>query len=79
MSRTINSRFLKQVNWDISLFKTFSVTERFKAQFRAEALNAMNTPMFRAPLTAWGNASFGRITSQANFNRMMQLGLRVYF
>jgi len=79
VSRTINSRFLKQVNWDISLFKTFSVTERFKAQFRAEALNAMNTPMFRAPLTAWGNASFGRITSQANFNRMMQLGLRVYF
>ena len=79
VSRTIGLRSLRQVNHDISMFKTFSITERFKAQFRAEALNAMNTPMFRAPNTAFGNASFGRITAQANFSRMMQLGLRVYF
>ena len=61
------------------MFKTVTVFERFKAQFRAEALNAMNTPMFRGPNTAFGNAAFGRITSQANFPRMLQLGLRLYF
>jgi hypothetical protein len=79
VSRAIGLRSLRQNNHDISMFKTFAITEKFKAQFRAEALNAMNTPMFRAPNTAFGNASFGRITSQANFSRMMQLGLRVYF
>ena len=39
----------------------------------------MNTPLFRAPNTAFGNAAFGRITAQANFPRMLQLGLRLYF
>jgi len=79
VSRTIDLRSLRQVNWDMSAFKTFSITERFKAQFRAELLNATNTPMFRAPNTQFGNAAFGRITQQANFSRMLQLGARIYF
>ncbi|MFN8940784.1 MAG: TonB-dependent receptor domain-containing protein [Acidobacteriota bacterium] len=77
--RTIDFRTPGQVNWDISLFKTVTVFEGFKAQFRAEALNSMNTPYFRAPNTAFGNAQFGRITSQGNFPRMIQLGLRLFF
>jgi hypothetical protein len=79
VSRTIATRGPGQVNWDISVFKTFTIFESFKAQFRAEALNAMNTPWFRGPNTAVGNGSFGRITSQGNFPRMLQLGLRLYF
>jgi hypothetical protein len=79
VSRTVGLRGPGQVNWDISLFKDFAITETFKAQFRAEALNAMNTPLFRNPLGAVGNGSFGRITQQANFPRMFQLGLRLYF
>ena len=79
LTRTIGMRGPGQVNWDISVFKTVNVFESFKAQFRAEALNAMNTPLFRAPNTAFGNAAFGRITSQGNFPRMIQLGLRLYF
>ena len=79
VSRTIGLRTLRQVNFDMSVFKNFAITERFKAQFRAEALNAMNTPMFRAPNTSYGSSSFGRITSQANFPRMLQLGIRLYF
>lgn len=79
VSRTIGLRTPHQTNWDMSVFKSFSVTEKLKAQFRAEALNAMNTPLFRAPNTAFGNSSFGRITAQANFSRMIQLGLRIYF
>jgi trimeric autotransporter adhesin len=78
-SRTLGLRGPGQVNWDLSVFKTVTVYERFKAQFRAEALNAMNTPLFRAPTAIYGNSQFGRITSQANFPRMIQLGLRLYF
>lgn len=79
VTRTIGMRGPGQANWDLSVFKTFSIFESFRAQFRAEALNAMNTPLFRAPNTAFGNAAFGRITSQANFPRMIQLGLRLFF
>ena len=79
LSRTISLRTLKQVNWDMSLFKTFSITEKLKAQFRAEALNAMNTPLFRNPNTTFGGSAFGKITSQANFPRFIQLGFRVSF
>jgi hypothetical protein len=79
VTRTLSMRGPAQVNWDISVFKTFEIFESFRAQFRAEALNAMNTPLFRAPNTAFGNAAFGRITSQGNFPRMLQLGLRLYF
>ncbi|MBM3760308.1 MAG: TonB-dependent receptor [Acidobacteria bacterium] len=77
--RAIDTRGPGQANWDISVFKTVTVFENFKAQFRAEALNSMNTPHFRGPNTAFGNAQFGRITSQANFPRMLQLGLRLFF
>lgn len=79
VSRTISTRGPGQVNWDISVFKSVQIFERFKAQFRAEALNAMNTPLFRSPNTAFGNSAFGRITQQANFPRMIQLGMRLYF
>ena len=79
VSRTISLRSPGIANWDMSVFKTVSVTEHLKAQFRAEALNAMNTPLFRSPETRVGNANFGKITSQANFPRLLQLGVRVYF
>ncbi len=79
IARTLDMRGPGQANWDLSVFKTFSIVERFKGQFRAEALNAFNTPMFAAPNTSLGSSSFGRITSQVNFSRMMQLGVRLFF
>ena len=79
VTRTISMRGPGQANWDISVFKTVTVYERFKAQFRAESLNAFNTPYFRAPNTAFGNGAFGKITTQGNFPRLIQLGLRLYF
>ncbi len=78
VSRTIGVRGPGQVNWDVSMFKTFSITEKLKAQFRAEALNFTNTPMFNGPNTQLGNPQFGRITSQANFSRLIQLGVRFF-
>ncbi|MCX6590724.1 MAG: TonB-dependent receptor [Acidobacteria bacterium] len=78
LSRTIGMRGPGQVNWDVSVFKTFAVGEKLKAQFRAEALNFTNTPSFNGPNTTFGNPQFGRITSQANFSRMIQLGVRFF-
>ena len=79
LARTLDMRGPGEANWDASVFKNFVFGERVKAQFRAEALNAFNTPMFAAPNTSLGSSSFGRITSQVNFARMMQLGIRLFF
>jgi hypothetical protein len=68
-----------QVNWDMSVFKNFVIKETLKAQFRCEALNAMNTPLFYGPNVSYGSSTFGKITSQANFSRQLQLALRFSF
>ena len=66
------------MNMDASVFKTFSIGERIKAQFRGEALNLTNTPYFADPATAITSGSFGNITSQRNFSRLVQLGVRFF-
>ncbi|MFN0111436.1 MAG: TonB-dependent receptor domain-containing protein [Blastocatellia bacterium] len=40
------------VNLDLGLFKNFSITERFKLQFRAEFFNALNHANFESPRDA---------------------------
>ncbi len=62
---------------DLSVIKNTRIIEGFNAQFRLEAVNAFNTPVFRAPNTQFGNPNFGRITSQANFARIVQLSVRL--
>ena len=74
-----NLRGPTQANWDISIFKNIPLKERAKAQFRAEALNAFNTPYFYSPNTNLSSGSFGQITGQANFARQLQIALRVSF
>ena len=73
--------------WDLSMFKTVTIKERIKAQFRAEALNAFNTPLFGNPIQQFlgvnsaGNpiGSFGKVTAQMNFARELQLGMQFSF
>ena len=79
LARSIGMRGPGQANWDVSLFKTFSIYERFKGQFRTGLLNAFNTPLFNAPGTTYGAGNFGVISSQGNFSRMVELGIRLYF
>ncbi len=79
VGRTIDMRGPGQANWDLSVFKNVVIKEVFKAQFRCEALNAFNTPLFYGPSVAFGSSTFGKITSQANFSRQLQLALRFSF
>lgn len=66
-------------NLDFSLFKNFRLTERVQMQFRGEAFNSTNTPMFAPPGTTLGNATFGVVTAQENVPRQIQLGLKILF
>jgi hypothetical protein len=52
------------------------IGETLNVQFRAEALNAFNTPRFGNPNTSVTSSSFGVITSQANAPRQIQFGLK---
>jgi hypothetical protein len=72
---------------DFSLFKDFRFTERWKMQFRGEAFNLGNTPVFSVPGSNvvdnrlfGGNGNFGRILSTATgTERRMQFALRLSF
>ncbi|MFN7926243.1 MAG: hypothetical protein U0Q16_39460 [Bryobacteraceae bacterium] len=64
-------------NFDLSLFKDFKPVERVVVQFRAEFLNAFNTPRFGGPNTSVTSGSFGIISSQANAPRQIQFGLKM--
>ncbi len=65
---------------NMSLFKTFNLTEALHLQFRAEAFNLTNTPWFGAPNTTINSPQFGQITKlQTNDPRSLQLALRLNF
>src|SRR5262247_1154373 len=68
-------------NLDLSLFRVFSLTERFKIEFRAESFNFTNTPHFNNPNNSVTASNFGVITStNANFpERQFRFGARLTF
>lgn len=65
--------------FDASLFRTFSITERFKLDFRAEAFNLANHAQFSNPGNSYEGANFGMITSALPAERQIRLGLRLGF
>jgi trimeric autotransporter adhesin len=77
--RTLSLRGPAFENWDMALFKNYKVRDRVNVQFRAESFNAFNTPEYNGPNTSFGSSNFGQITSDANFPRYLQLGLRVSY
>jgi hypothetical protein len=67
-------------NMDLSLFKDFRFTERWRLQFRAESFNLTNTPQFGTPGHERQNVNFGQITSTRNGSeRKMQFALKLLF
>jgi hypothetical protein len=63
-----------------SVFKSFHITERIKAQFRFESFNTFNTPWFGQANNTLGNARFGLLgNAQTNDPRSTQAALKVNF
>jgi hypothetical protein len=71
--------------FDLNFAKTFRINERMRFQFRAEAYNVFNTPMYdeRTYNTDPNSTEFGSInratTGQSNFPRFWQLGFKFLF
>jgi hypothetical protein len=72
-----------RTNLDLALAKTTPVTERLKAEFRAEAFNILNHPEFAIPDTNIDSGTFGQITTTGDFRgtheRIIQLAVRLTF
>lgn len=49
--------------WDLSIFKEFKFTERWKLQFRAEFFNAFNHPNFGNPNGDISSGGFGKVSN----------------
>jgi len=64
---------------DAALLKNWQVKEGQRFEFRLEATNATNTPMFGDPASGYGAANFGQITGTKVGSRNVQLGFKYYF
>lgn len=67
------------VNIDMSVVKTFRITEKIGFNFRFEAFNLFNSPYFGFPNANIGSPTVGRITSTVGDNRSLQLSGRINF
>jgi hypothetical protein len=77
MDNLRNQSFL---NVNLSLSKNFNLSERKRLQFRAEALNAFNSPYFGSGINLDPtNNAFGMVSTQRNNPRDIQLGLKFTF
>ena len=57
---------------DVGVQRTFQIWEFGTLQFRAEAINVLNHPVYSAPNTDPTNTLFGQITGQGNASRVFQ-------
>lgn len=67
---------------ELSLFKEFSLAamrEGARLEYRVEAFNALNHPQFSGPNSTVGSGNFGKITTQANSPRQVQMALKFYW
>ena len=67
------------LNENVSLAKSFRLTEKFRLDFRAEAFNMFNRVVFSNPQASLDSNSFGRVTGQANAARQAQGALKLYW
>lgn len=66
---------------DMTMSKSFRLTERFRIEARAEAYNVFNRVQFANPIVDFNNSNFGKITTKlvAYNGREVQYGLRFVF
>ena len=65
--------------WDFSTHKDFRIKEGHELQFRCEAFNVLNHPVWGLPNTSLSSTNFGRITSTNGSMRQMQFALKYVF
>ena len=74
------------MNLDLSAFRDFALSERWRLQFRAESFNISNTPHFANPNATVESTAFMEISSTVGeasnlegLSRGFRFGLRLSF
>jgi Carboxypeptidase regulatory-like domain/TonB dependent receptor-like, beta-barrel len=65
--------------WALSLVKQVGLAGRVRAQFNLEVLNAFNQVFFNDANTGPTSVNFGKVTSQNNLPREVQLAMKLVF
>jgi hypothetical protein len=66
-------------NLDASIFREFPLSESIKFQFRLDAINSFNHPVWGVPSSCQNCQNFGVVTSTVNSARQMQLSGKIVF
>jgi len=67
-------------NFDLSLFKSFRIRERLRAQFRLETFNTLNHVQFAGPNTTPTSTAFATITGEKGHGqRQVTLAIKLIF
>jgi hypothetical protein len=77
--RYINLRGPANLSEALAILKDTLIREKFKLQFRAEFSNPFNRVVFGSPDSNLSDTAFGKILSQSNSPRNIQLGLKLNF
>jgi hypothetical protein len=74
-------QYQRWINLDMSVIRSFPIKEQFHFEFRAEAFNIANHPIFGEPGNDLNSPStFGSVqTNQANLNRILQVSGKLVF
>lgn len=64
---------------NLSLSKSFPITESVKLDFRGEAFNLLNRVIFGTGNLNLNSLSFGTVSNQVNQARTMQVALKIYW
>jgi hypothetical protein len=64
---------------NVGAMKKFTVKERVNMVVRAEAINALNHPVYSNPSTDPSSTSFGQITGFGNTSRILQFAVEGHF
>jgi hypothetical protein len=78
--RSPNIRRHTAPQFNTSVLRTFSLSEKGKVQFKGSAFNLTNTPIFGQPNTTPASPLFGVVPiTQINLSRSVELGFRFFF
>jgi len=67
------------INIDTSIIRSFPIWHEKRFEFRAEAFNLANHPIYGIPNSDVSSSNFGVVTSQANESRQLQVSGKIVF
>ncbi len=79
MGRDPNIRGAFQSQFDVSLLKTFQVSEKIGFQLRGDAYNVFNHPIFDLPNSTVGSTLYGRVSNTVTNARILNVSAKIIF